>query len=271
MMANNKILAAALLAGACTICVSNVEASNLDTYRNLLKKSTYTIRFRDITPEERITNKDSIKMYGKNDMDRSQSPFLLYEQTSGMVTSDGESHYEELGAGEIKQCRLQKGNDTYVFLKRERKADDKNILREIFGGGGKKNQVIPVQTNYMAKVMLGEAYGSTALTRYLNAIIPDSDKSGDLPSFKFVTSGWLDNGLNYEDYSAEEDGVHEVVRYYFNGYALCKISAMRYWKNKAGVMEGSKSIVRIDEFLPTPSAEHLMLPPGVKAKVAKKK
>lgn len=270
MMVKNRVLSAlALLALTCSVSVNIAEASNLDTYRNLLKKGTYTIRFKDITPEERITNKDSIKMYGKNDMDRSQSPFLLLEQTSGMITSDGDRRYEELGAGTVKQCRLQKGEDTYVFLKNET-VKDNNPLKEIFGGG-KKNEVVPIRTNYLAKLMLGESYGSTALTRYLNAIIPNSEKSGDLPSFRYVTSGWLDNGLNYEDYCAEEDGVKEVVRYYFNGYALCKIAALRYWRNDSGVMEGKKAIVRIDEFSPNPTVENLELPPGVKAKPAKKK
>lgn len=269
MTLKNKILAGILSVFALGMCVRTAEASNLDTYRNLIKKGTYTIKFKDITPEERITNRDSVRMYGKNDMDRSQATYLFYEQTSGLITCDGGIRYEELGAGTVRQCRLQKDDDTFVFVKDDTQKDS-NGLHKIFGGA-KTNQLTPIKTNYLARLMLGESYGSKALTRYLNAIIPDAEKSGDLPSFRYVTSGWLDNGLNYEDYCGEEDGKKEVVRYYFNGYALCKIAALRYWRNEAGMMEGTKSIIRIDEFSPTPIAEYLELPPGVKVKVEKKK
>lgn len=43
------------------------EASNLDTYRNLLMNKKYTIKYVNITPE-RITNKDKITLTGNNTM-----------------------------------------------------------------------------------------------------------------------------------------------------------------------------------------------------------
>lgn len=48
------------------VAASPVEASNLDTYKNLLLNRNYTIKYTDITPAPRITNRDSIKIYGKN-------------------------------------------------------------------------------------------------------------------------------------------------------------------------------------------------------------
>lgn len=267
----NKFLAISLgvLTLGFSLNASSVEARNTDTYRDLLLKKTYTIKFRDITPEPRITNKDSIKMYGKNDMDRSQSTFLLYKPTSGIVTADGDNRYEELGYGDMKQCRLQRGEDTFVFIKREVKQASGNITSEIFGS--KKNIVAPISTNFMAQSMLGSSYGSSSLTRYLNALLPDDIKSADSPEFNYVTSGWLDNGLNYEDYRSSQGDINEAVRYYFNGYNLIKIAAIRYWRNENGVMEGEKTIIRIDDFSPTPTKELLTLPPGVKEKKKGKK
>lgn len=271
MEMKNKIIAVALgiVALGCGFNMPNAEARNIDTYRNLLMKKTYTIKFRDITPEPRITNKDSIHMYGKNAMDRSQSIFLLYKPTQGIVTADGENRYEELGYGDLKQCRFQRGTDTFVFTKKVTKQATGNLLSEIFGS--KKNEVSPIATNFMAQSMLGSSFGSSALTRYLNAILPNENKSPDMPEFEFVTSGWLDNGLNYEDYSSSEGNVYEAVRYYFNGYNLIKIAAIQYWRNDQGIMEGEKTIIRIDEFSPTPTKELLVLPEGVKEKAKSKK
>ena len=259
-----KLMALAL--GTCVLVIGSgmqsAEASKLDAYRNMLIKKTYSIKFKDITPAPRTTNKDVVKMYGKNSMDTSQSYFMLYKQSEGYITSEGDNRYEEIGFGDIKQCRFQRGEDTFVFVKQQTQKNN-NPLLEIFGGS-KKNVIVPTQTNFLASFMQGMSFGSDGLTRYLNAILPDDYKSKDMPEFTFVKAGQLDGGLNYEDYKSHDGAVDDIVRYYFKGNALCKIAAMKYWRNTAGVMEGSKTIIRIDEFVPTANKEMLTLPPGVK-------
>lgn len=251
---------------------SSAEASNLDTYRNLLMNRTYTIKYTDITPLPRITNRDSIKIYGKNSMDTSQSAFMLYKQTEGVVVCNGENRYEEEKSGNLSQCRLQKGEDTYVFFKEASAPNASgNPLANVFGGGGKKNKVSPIDTNYTAQVMLGESFGGENLTRYMNALLPDANKGADMPSFRYVDEGWLNNGLNYVDMSAREGEVNEAVRYYFKQYTLVKIAAIRYWRNAQGVFETQKAIIRINEFSGTPDESYLQLPPGVKETKKKKK
>lgn len=268
----SKLLALGLSVAAFGIVIgtSSAEASNLDTYRNLLMNRTYTIKYTDITPAPRITNRDSIKIYGKNSMDTSQSSFMFYKQTEGIIVCNGENRYEEEKSGEYSQCRLQKGEDTYVFLKAINTAAP-NALASIFGGGGKKNRVVPIDTNYTAQVMQGESFGSENLTRYLNAILPDTNKGQDMPSFRYVDEGWLNNGLNYVDMSARQGDVREAVRYYFQQYKLVKIAAIRYWQNEQGVFESQKAIIRINEFSATPDETYLQLPPGVKETKKKKK
>ena len=44
------------------------QADNLDTYRNLLIKKTYTIKYENVTPQARQTNKDKVTLTGKNTM-----------------------------------------------------------------------------------------------------------------------------------------------------------------------------------------------------------
>ena len=119
--------------------------------------------------------------------------------------------------------------------------------------------------------MSGASFGGSNMTRYLNAILPNDDKSKEMPVFKFVDSGWLNNGLNYEDYTSTNNGIFEAVRYYFNGYNLVKIAAVQYWTNANGVMEGNKTIMKINEFSSAPDKTYLELPAGVKDKTKRKK
>ncbi len=271
-MMKNSLLALGLgLAVLGVGLATPAEASNLDTYRNLLEKHTYTIKFKDITPEPRVTNRDVTKFYGKNDMDNSQSAYLLYKQNEGVVVCNGENRYEELKVGAIRQCRLQKGSSSYVFIKQEKPSKDNLPPTEVIIGNAGKNKVVADETNFTAQVMQGEAFGSTGLTRYLNAILPDQYKSKDMPSFRYVDEGWLNNGLNYVDMRAKEGEINEAVRYYFNGYNMVKIAAIKYWRNAKGVFESEKTIIRINEFSATPDAAYLELPAGVKEVKSKTK
>ena len=51
-------LAVAVSTMASVVC----EASNLDTYRNLLMRKTYTIKYQEITPQARATRTELIFM-----------------------------------------------------------------------------------------------------------------------------------------------------------------------------------------------------------------
>lgn len=246
-----------LALGMTGISSVGVEASNLDTYRNLLQKKTYTIKYTDITPQPRQQNSDRIPLYGKSSMDTSQSAFLAYRPSQNVVVANGDDRYEEIGFGDFKQCRLIKGKDTYAFVKYNNKG-----VKEVYGN--KKGSVIAGETNIISVATQGYGYGSANMTRYLNALMPNSQKYAGSPVFRYVTSGWLNNGLNYEDYSYRNGNVFEAVRYYFNGYNLVKIAAATYWENDKGVMEATKVILKIDEFSATPEVAYLNLPEGVK-------
>lgn len=258
-----SILMFSLLLGVGFITAKNAEARNSDTYRNLLKNKTYTIKYVDVTPEQRRTNKDKIHMYGSNAMDSSEAVFLLYKQTENIVVADGKNRYEEKKYGPFTQCRLQKDDEMFFFTKY-----NNGKKEEIYGD--KKGIISSVETNIMANVMLGDSFGSSNMTRYLNALLPDDNKSMDMPTFRYIGSGWLDNGLNYEDYKSDEENFFEAVRYYFNGYNLVKIAAAQYWRNSNGVMEGNKTIIKINEFSPTPDKTLLEPPAGVKVVSSKK-
>lgn len=244
--------------------IGDAEAAKIDAYKSLLEKKTYTIRYVDVTPEPRSTNKDKVYMHGKNTMEKSQSHFATNKQTEYVIVANGDSRYEEMGYGEFKQCRLVKNGDTYYFVKQKTDAG-------VDIWGTKKGVVEAVPYNNVAVSMYGEAFGGAAMTRYLNAILPNDYKSLDMPSFKYVAAGTLKNGLSYEDYKCNDNNVFEAVRYYFEANKLVKIAAVQYWTNSAGVMEGNKTIIKVNEFSPTPDMTYLELPKGVKDKTKREK
>lgn len=257
----------ALAVAVGTMASAMCEASNLDTYRNLLLKKTYTIKYQEITPQARATNKDRINLYGKNSMDTSTSDLFVNKPTQNILACDGNNKYEEIGVGNaylksagikgVATCRLQKGKEVFNYTRYYDK--DKLVYR-----GAKKGSVSAVDYNILATLTQGESFGTANMTRLLNAMLPNNNKAAGMPSFRYVGSGWLNNGLNYEDYRSDSNGVFEAVRYYFNGYTLVKIASATYYTNSKGELDGTRCIIKIDEFSPTPDKNYLSLPAGLK-------
>lgn len=254
-------VAVGTLAGA--VC----EASNLDTYRNLLMRKTYTIKYKEITPQVRATNKDRINLYGKNSMDTGTSDLFVNKPTQSILVCDGDNKYEEIGIGNaylesagiksVATCRLQKGKEIFNYTRYYDK--DKLVY-----SGAKKGSVSAVDFNILAYLEQGDSFGTANMTRLLNAMLPNDNKAVGMPIFKYVGSGWLNSGLNYEDYRSDHNGMFEAVRYYFNGYTLVKIASATYYTNANGQLDGTRCIIKIDEFSPTPDKNYLSLPAGLK-------
>ena len=250
-----------------TLAAVNCEASNLDTYRNLLMRKTYTIKYQEITPQARATNKDRINLFGKSSMDTGTSDLFVNKPTQSILVCDGENKYEEIGIGNaylesagiksVATCRLQKGKEVFNYTRYYDK--DKLVYR-----GVKKGSVSAVDFNILAQLDQGASFGTANMTRLLNAMLPNSVKSADMSQYTFVGSGWLNNGLNYEDYRSNNNGLFEVVRYYFNNYALVKIASATYFTNAKGELDGYRCIIKVDEFTPTPDKKYLKLPEGLK-------
>lgn len=257
-----KVLTATCLAMGTFAC-SFVEASNLDTYRNLLINKKYTIKYVNITPEERVTNRDKVTLVGNNTMKSGQVSKLLYKPLECVVVADGANRYEEIGVNNLKTCRLQNNNGTYFYTK----YDDAG---KTSFWGTKKNTVTALPTNTIAYAMQGDALGSGDMTRLLNAILPDYMKSSDMPSYRYVNSGWLSNGLNYVDYKSDGRNM-EAIRYYFNGYTLVKIASAQFVYDDKGQLQARRCIIKINEFSPTPAKKYLVLPNGIKEVTKKAK
>ena len=246
-------------------CSGTVLADNLDTYRNLLQKKVYTIKYSNITPEPRKTNKDKTTLLGSNNMETGKLDQLTYKATESVVVSDGNKRYEEVGTNQFKTCRFQNGDDTYVFTKL-------NDQGKVTWFGNKKGEVIARQTNYLSATMMGDSFGNGTVTRLLNACLPNDQKEKDMLRYKKVGEGWLGNGLNYIDYQSEVSGYLEAIRYYFNGNTLVKIASGMYTLNASGeVVNGWRNIIKINEFSPVADISYLKLPEGLIDKTKREK
>ena len=240
-----------------------VSAAKIDIYREILLRNSYTIRYENLTPPPRVTNRDKVELYGKSGLAVEENDYLTYKSPIGVVTADGQTRYEEIGNEDFKLCRFSKDGEDFVFSKYKKKN-----RWEYFGT--RKNRVAANEKNYLAEILEGKSYGDSDMSRLLNAILPSSAKSAQQAEYKFIAQGKLSNNLFYEDYRADNDGITEVIRYYFDGEKLVKISSASYYKIN-GKVDGRKCIIKILEFSPTPDRNLLKLPEGVKDETKRKK
>ena len=171
---------------------------------------------------------------------------------SGVVTSDGDNRYEEVGYKEFFQCRLVKGGENFIFTKYPAKTGGFEYF------GEKKGKVSANPRNYLVELLSGESFGDANFTEMMTAIISDSKKNSAQKKYKFVASGELDNGLTYEDFSARDGEIISAIRYYFDGGTLKKISFASY-----DATQFKKCIVKILSFSPSPEQNLLNLPSGL--------
>lgn len=235
-----------------------VDAAKIDVYREMLQSGNYTIRYENLTPAPRITNKNNIELYGKNGLAVEGNDFFLNRPLSGIITSNNENRYEEVGYADFFQCRLMREGENFLFTRYKNKKDELEYF------GIKKNQVEANSRNYLTELIAGESFGDPDFTKMMNAIIADNNKSADMMKYKFVASGTLDSGLEFEDFCAEDELEISAIRYYFDDDNLTKIAFASYGRDKDGAAFGSKCIVRVLSFTNTPDETLLKLPAKVR-------
>ena len=239
------------------ISSTNVNAAKIDIYREILLGNSYTIRYENLTPAPRVTNRDRVELYGKSGLAVESNDYLLNKPKNGIVTCAGSAKYEEVGNEDFYMCRLSKDGEDFFFTRYK-----KGNKIEYFGT--KKNHVRANEKNYMAEIIEGQSYGDADMSRLLNAILPAENKIATQTFYRFIAEGTLENNLSYEDYRADNNGITEVVRYYFEGNKLVKIASASYHKNAAGEIDGRRCIIKINEFSTTPDKTLLSLPAVVK-------
>lgn len=252
-MDKNKFLVIGL---GLMLSASVADAAKIDGYRQMILQGEYTIRYDNITPAPRVTNRDKVELFGKSGLAVEQNDYLTNRSKSGVIVESGNNKYEEIGDDNFSMCRLKKNNENFVFTK-YKKGDGYEYF------GNKKGKVQANSRNVMAELMSGDSYGDADMSAVINALLPDSAKSANMPRFQPVAQGNLPNGLSYEDYRADaSDGSTKVVRYYFAGASLTKIAAASYSRD-GNKLNGHKCIIKIREFSPVADRKLLVLPQGL--------
>lgn len=234
-----------------SIFYAEAEAARIDAYRNILQKGTYTIKYENITPSERVTNRDKMDVFGRAGMSVDKNDYLTNRQKSGIVVSNGDRRYEEVGDGNFNSCCLAIGEGNYFFTKYRK---DKGY--EYFGN--RKNKVVMQSKNFLAEAVSGMSYGDSDMSSLINAMLSAGKKGG----YSFVAGGTLSNGLNYEDYKGQHKGRTHIIRYYFRGNELVKIAAADYVRHGNSI-DGHKCIIKVSEFTDVADNKLLSLPTGV--------
>ena len=235
---------------------TTANAAKIDNYSQMILRGEYTIRYDNITPAPRVTNKDKMNLFGSSGMGEDNNDYLTNRPKSGMIVSGGTERYEEIASDDrnIIMCRLQKGQEIFVFTK-YKKGDGYEYF------GNKKGKVEANTRNVMAEIISGVSFGDADMSMLLNAMLPDSAKSANMPRYTQAGQGTLSDGIGYEDYkSVDDDGTTRVIRYYFNRQTLTKIAAAAYYRSDSGKLDGRKCIIKVNEFTPLADRTKLVLP-----------
>ena len=237
--------------------ISTCEATKIDSYQKILESGRYTIHYENLTPAPRVTNRDVVELYGKNGLAVEGKDFFLNRPLSGIIVSDGSDRYEEIGYQKFFQCRLVKGGENFIFTRYPSKTGGFEYF------GEKKGKVSANPRNYLNELLSGITFGDTNFTEMMTAIISDSKKSASQKKYQFVTSGQLENGLTYEDFSARDGNTVSAIRYYFEGDELRKIAFASYGRTSNNRIRARKCIVKIISFSSEPDQSLLKLPTGL--------
>lgn len=256
-----------ILLATMLIFSNQTDAAKIDTYREILLSGRYSIKYENITPLPRQSNKDKIDIFGKSGLAVETTDYFTNRSVAGILVADGEDRrYQEVGRREFNQCILTLNDETFIFTKYQKKKSDGF---EYFGS--RKGRVEANSRNYLAELIAGTTFGDATFSRVLNAILPDEKKSSDMPRYEFVTAETLEDGRSFEDFrlktsgSMDSDGkIFGAIRYYFDGDKLEKIAYASYTIDKNGKASGEKFIARITEFSNTPDESLLKLPDGLK-------
>ena len=245
------------------ITAVDVEAGNLDKYIDMFQNGHYTLKYVDVTPiplnhNKDVTNIYYVNLYGSNFINIYEATPLHNNQTEHCVVVNGQNKYSEISYGTFATCKLVLGQDVFNFSKI---TDDKGKTTYY---GNKSGHVIAVKRNIVMEIMSGVDCGGEKINRFFTGVMPAANRSNAVIAYKKVGSGNLGNGLDYEDYLWEGQGVKEIVRYYFQNSNLAKISAMMYWRDENGKWATDKTIIKIKEFTAAPQQEYLSLPIGLK-------
>ena len=83
---------------------AQADAAKIEAYQKILESGRYTIHYENLTPAPRVTNRNVVELYGKNGLAAEGNEFFINRPLSGIIVSDGDNRYEEVGYKDFFQC-----------------------------------------------------------------------------------------------------------------------------------------------------------------------
>lgn len=230
----------------------SASADELDEYRNILQTGSYMIVCKDVSQDDRNTNRDVIQMYGSCSLYN----FPKYDKRV-IIASSGSRRYTEIKIDESAVCTLSDGEVVYRFSRRGNPATG----RASYVGTGAMGTLQPEVIKPGKDFVYGQDKGTYDVSRMLNAILPPEMLPANAPQYRRVGSGILENGRNYVDYRYDAPGYMEVIRYYFYKGNLIKMASGVYTLSNDGeVLNGRRCVVKVSKFTDMVDMSYLSLP-----------
>ena len=254
----SKIFSALLVGAALTaVSLPSVDAAKLDSYRAMMDTHRCTVLYENITPAERLHNRDKIQlsMWAKEDM--ADAPEYVSRAYRGVLVLNGSEKYEEKAYDDYAKSILTTGGKEFLFTR------DLESKKPVYYGNRGKGKVAGTDADIERSLIYGESFGDADVTRVLSILLSPEKKPLGTPRFEEVGAGTLADGMSYEDYRAEEADSLEAVRFYFDGARLTRIASITY-RTEGDKVRARKCILRIDRFDAAPDAAYLTLPKGMK-------
>ena len=292
-----------LLAGFAAIVAAmmfcgDVGAAKLDAYRNIMASKSFTVKYEVDVPDKPWEKYSDIEVYEKDGevypivdvaaaMSGSKEGEKICPPYKGVVVIDNQDKYAEVIR---KGCKIAYKYDKGKIYLRDGKDQSNHFLKRngekfyyfhILWGSDykycgyvknefKSGKIEPGNGHWSPQeaMKIEVNYGHPVIGEILLAIHVDEDTPAMYapPAYSPAGEGRLDDGLFYEDYSAEQGGVFYAMRYYFDGDTLVKVSRATYKQTADGEIDASSyetRSVNIKEFSPTPERKYLSLPEGL--------
>ena len=289
-----KIAVPALLIAFSSVNIASADA--LDNCRQILMSGTYTVKFENITPPPREAMHEKFAMFSGK-VEPPENPYTMYKPVAGIVTASDSNRYVETNTqlvlpnvtvsksaiaeglfggicgllskaldediekkSEYSTCILTKNDEKFIYTR----ITNENKVDYV---GHKKGKVEAIKIKKGFKYGEQVDFGDSDMTRVLNALLPDDKKVEGTVIYKRAGSGTLSGGLYYVDLKAvnpAQNVIFDAIRYYFQNGTLIKIEAGQYYKTKAGKLDGTRTIINVQEFTSEAETKYFKLPEGLK-------
>ena len=255
-------------------------ADSFDNLQAALISGKYTLRYENITPPAR-QNSLKERAHVFNGKMYTADSYMMHNTVKGVISSNGTDRYIETSAIQssgliYSSCSLKHNDEIFYFTRLEEKGKIEYIGKVDQKSQKDKSAVSSKisAVKFRRSVFLGNPNNfsdDVAVSKVLNALLPNSEKSSSALIFRKVKSGVLPHGLEYTDLMAVNPPsgvIFDAIRYYFQDGQIVKIATGQYFGSGEN-LDGTRTIIKVTEFKTSAEDKLLQLPKELKIQKSK--